>query len=212
MDEEGLAIEAALKGQWDKAISLNLKILRENPQDIEVLNRLTYAYLQKGDCRRAKTICRKVISLNPYNPIALRNFKKLKDAAGIKKNGESISPAAFLEEPGKTKIVELVNIAPKKILANLNFGQPVFLKIKRHGVEVRDSQTNYLGVLPDDLSFRLKKLINEGNDYTACIKGLSPQLLVLIKETKRAGRLQDQPSFPSKLQSFPPSLTPDEDW
>jgi len=205
MNDENLAITAALKGNWDEAIALNLKILEENPENIEVLNRLAHAYIQKGDWQRAKATCRNILSLNPYNPIALRNLKKLKEFSRVRRNGvSSVSPTAFLEEPGKTRVIELVNVACKKTLSALSCGQRVFLKVRRHTIEARDEEKNYLGALPDDVAFRLIKFIKLGNTYEGYIKRLSPHLMVLIKETKRCDRLKNQPSFPVRAE---PSLS-----
>ena len=73
------AIQTALIGDWKNAISLNKKLLDENPQDIDTLNRLGLAYAISGKAKDAKTTYQKVLDIDPLNPIALKNAKRLKD-------------------------------------------------------------------------------------------------------------------------------------
>jgi len=116
-------------------------------------------------------------------------FCAVKDEAGAQLLGR--------QETGKTKIISLVNTAQPKIIALLTTGQPVVISIKRSKIFVQDQNTQYLGVLPDDIGKRLIKLIKGGNTYTACIKSATEHnVCVFIKETKRTSKYKNQPSFP----------------
>lgn len=201
------AIQAMLLGEWQDATSLNKALLHENPNDIDALNRLAYAFTILGRIKDAKSTYRKVLKLDILNQIAIRNIKKITEL-GPRKIAKSTSSIKyvnniFLEETGKTKIISLVNTAQPKTIALLTTGQPVVIAIKRSKIFIQDQNKQYLGVLPDDIGRRLIRLIKGGNAYTACIKSATEHnVSVFIKETKRAGRYKNQPSF---LQS------PDQD-
>jgi Flp pilus assembly protein TadD len=72
------AIQTALIGDWQRAIDLNQLILQEDPDDIDTLNRLAFAFLSLGNPNDAKTLYEKVLTLDMQNPIATRNLKRQK--------------------------------------------------------------------------------------------------------------------------------------
>ncbi len=194
------AIKKALEGNWEEAINLNKKLLSENPNDIETLNRLALAYMVVGKVEKAKTIYQKVFKLDPLNPIAIKNLKCLKEK--ISKPKTKNGPFNFqinnnfLEETGKTKVIELINIAPPKIIQLLHIGQCVFLCIKRLKIFVLDENKQYIGVLPDDIGKRLIRFIKNGNKYEAYIMCANAhKVIIFIKEVKRATKFKDHPSF-----------------
>ena len=195
------AIQAALAQSWDVAIRINTILLKQNKENVNVLNRLGFAYLQLGQITTAKKTFQKVIKLDAYNQIAIKNVKKLtlvrqKDLEKVSLSQRS--PMMFLEEPGKTKIVECVNTATLQALACACPGDEVLLKTKKHAVEVRTSNAIYLGALPDDIAFRLIKFISGGNTYSVHIKSVGKNSLVLfIRELTRGKRFTNQPSFVS---------------
>ncbi len=196
------AIDAALAQNWKEAIHLNTAILKDDENNLDALNRLAYAYLKTGQPTKAKRMYQQVLKLDPYNQIAQ---KYNKSAGNIKRKNINvqtthISPILFLEEPGKTKIVQCVNPAPIQILSTLSPGQEVMLKAKNHCVEIRNEENRYLAALPDDLSFKLIKLLGAGNTYQTIIKGVSKNTLtVLIRELTRGKKFAHQPSFISAL-------------
>lgn len=193
------AILIALRQEWKEAIRINLQIIKEEKTNVDAHNRLGYAYMKNGQPIKSKEIFTKVLLLDPYNQIANKNLKKI----SLMKKGvinisscEDISPLLFLEEPGKTKIVDCINTAPMNALSILTCGQKIQLVTKKHSIEIRDSQNKYIGALPDDIAFRLIKLINAGNEYAVFVKGVSKNCVsVFIRETKRGKKLINQPSF-----------------
>ena len=193
------AIQAMLLGDWKNATSLNRTLLKDNPNDIDTLNRLAYAFTILGRIKDAKSTYRKVLKLDTLNQIAIRNIKKLTDLDPrqiAKSTSIKYVNNMFLEETGKTKIIFLVNTAQPKIIALLTTGQPVVIAIKRGKIFIQDQNKQYLGVLPDDIGRRLIKLIKGGNVYNAYIKSANQHnVSVFIKEVKRASRFKDQPSF-----------------
>lgn len=195
------AIAAALAQDWKEAVRVNLAILKRDTSDIEALCRLAFAYLKTGQLLAAKRTYQKVLGLDKYNQIATKNLKKM---TTLKKkdmtSGASsyMSPMIFLEEPGKTKIVECVHVAPSHVLSTLSAGQEVFLKPKHHGIDVRTSNRTYVAALPDDMSFKLHKMIAGGNTYQAIVKGVDKKSVkVMLRELKRGKRFASQPSFTS---------------
>lgn len=192
------AIQTALTGDFKNAISLNKTLLQENPNDIDALNRLALAYMLTGKLLDAKKTYQKVLDMDSLNTIALRNLKRLKEK-GVKievLTGISHINNNFLEQTGKTKIVELVNLAQPSVLQVLRTGQDVTLSVKRLKIFVLVGEKQYIGVFPDDIGKRLIKFMKSGNQYQAYIKSADPRhAVVFIKEIKRATRYKDQPSF-----------------
>lgn len=205
-----VAINAALTHNWKEAIRINALTLKENKNDIATLNRLGYAYAQYGKRTLAKSTFERVLALDPYNQIAL---KHLKNSSSVKKktapNGLTphISPLSFLEEPGVTKIVSLVNLAPAQTIGGLFPGTDLMLKPRSHCVEVRVSPNTYVGALPDDISFKLIKLIASGNRYQAIVKGVAKKTLtIMLRETARGKKFAEQPSFTAPRVVIAPTL------
>ena len=198
MIEKTAAIEATLKGNWDDAIVFNLQLLKENPRDIETLNRLAFAYAAAGRVKEAKATYQQVLKLDEINSIALKNLKRLGDipAKNAQTSNFLINNSMFLEEVGKTKLVSLVNAAPSKTLRSLQVGQPLELVIKRLKIFVLDQNKQFIGMLPDNISRRLIKFMNGGNKYDAYVRAVEEHTVtVFVKEIKRVARYKDQPSF-----------------
>lgn len=193
------AIAAALSYNWKEAIHINTLLIKENKNDIASLNRLGYAYAQNGQKTLAKATLEKVLKLDAYNQIALKHVKNL---GSIKKKTiqtpilNHVSPLSFLEEPGVTKIIACVNLAPAQTLNTLNPGMEVTLKPRNHCVEIRIAPNTYVAALPDDISFKLLRLIASGNQYQALVKGVAKKSLILIiREISRGKKFANQPSF-----------------
>lgn len=197
------AIQTALKGNWEEAINLNKSLVQEDPSDIDALNRLALAYTIVGKIKEAKSSYQKVLVIDSLNAIATRNLKKLKERGEQGTNGNAIKTInnKFLEEPGKTKVVELVNIAQPKITENLSIGQSLNLSIKRLKIFISEDK-QYIGVLPDDIARRLIKFIKGGCSYEAYVKSANAhKVSIFIKEIKKTSRFKDQLSFNTLSES-----------
>ena len=156
-----LAITAAASLNWEEAAKINQKILKITDTSGETINRLAKAYISLGQTQKAQKFYKKALGPDPYNIIAKRNLEKITKANGNSKNkstnGHAQKPQAnlstlFLFEPGKTKIINLLNLAPPQILATVSCGDEVSLNPKKHSVAVTGSDGVYLGALPDDLA------------------------------------------------------------
>ena len=211
---KSFAIEAALTCDWIEASKINQKIVQLAQNDVEALNRLARAQACCNQANKALKTYKKVLDLDPYNIIAKKNFEKLSriekfesstnshSNSGIRTNGQTNQTATssqklsdiFLFEPGKTKILSLLNLAPPFVLARLSCGDKVEFNLKRHGVT--DNEGTYLGALPDDLAHRLLYYIDGGNKYEIYVKyATTKSLNVFIREVARSPKFVNQPSF-----------------
>ncbi|HJX59513.1 MAG TPA: tetratricopeptide repeat protein [Patescibacteria group bacterium] len=205
------AVSAALDANWTEAVKLNKEILRQTPSDIDALNRLSRALAESGKLKEAKRIAEKVLKLDAFNSIATKALSKWK---GLRK-GESVGsgtnePDAFLEEPGKTKMLSLLHLGDSRIVAKLDAGDEVKFTPHSHRVSVITLDGKYIGRLPDDISARLRKLMSLGNEYKVLVKSSEPSdVKVFIREIKKAEGLSDSPSFSAEKIDYV-SFTPPE--
>lgn len=205
------AISFALEGKWEEATKANLDTLKESPEDIDSLNRLARAYAECGKIGKAKETTQKVLKLDPVNPIAKRCHDKWQAGViGEKHASTGANGEAFLEEPGKTKLITLLNPGDEKVLAALNSGDNVILTTHTHKVSVVTEDGKYLGRLPDDLAARLKNLIKNGNKYQILIKSIGTHdITVFARETERGKDAGGMSSFPTEKIEYV-SFTPPE--
>lgn len=206
------AIKAALTGNWSEAKSLNQEILKENPRDIDALNRLAHAEEELGAKTAAIKTYKKVLAHDPYNKIAQRALGRLEKPGRLqKKKGEKGVETTFIEEPGKTRTVSLIHLGADQVLSNLDAGQSVQLVSRSRRVSVQTEEGKYIGRLPDDLSRRIINLARAGNEYKALVRSVTDnQVKVFIKEVKRAPQLSDIPTFPQTEKAEYISFTPPE--
>ncbi|MEK7188627.1 MAG: hypothetical protein AAB685_02120 [Patescibacteria group bacterium] len=195
------AIGFALAGKWNEAVSINKKILKSNSKDLDALNRLAHAYSELGDIIKAKKISKSVIKIDSLNTIAIKSLNKWRVT---KSNSNFLGEETrmvhdFLEEPGKTKIVGLIRLGDKTLIASIDPGNEVALVCHPHKVSVTLASGKYIGSLPDDLANKLKKLVKGGNIYQTLVKSVEPdKVTVFIKEISRAEKFKDIPSFSLK--------------
>jgi len=193
---QALAIAAAKSGNWPSAVELNQQILAMAPQDISALNRLGMAYLQTGASKEAKQAFSQVLEIDKTNSIAKKQLER------IKSNNTPPTPSFnknyFIEEPGKTKIVELHRLSGKQVLDSLSVGVACALKLKNRYISVETTDGTYIGALPEDISFRLTKLIQSGNTYHCSVHSCTNnQCSVYLKELTRSEKNKDVHSFPT---------------
>lgn len=204
------AVQHALNGNWHEAAALNKQIVKDNKNDTEALNRLAKAYFQLGKTKKAISISKKVLKIDPFNSIATKCIDKWKttDKKNIKL--DKASARLFIEEPGKTKIVSLINLGAPKLRSSLDCGEEVNLNISGHKISVTTSDGKYLGKLPDDVGVKLKKLITLGNEYKVLVKTLDTnEVKVIIREIKTSPMLTNTPSFTAEKINYI-SFTPPE--
>lgn len=200
-----LAIDAALSNQWEEALKLNKKIIKNDPGNVDALARLARVFMEFGRFNLAKKYYTEVTKIEPYNPIALKNLKIIKSfkPSGCERtNGTNhldctkLSPSLFLQEPGKTKIVNLLKVAEPQKLSQIYCGMKLEIMVKNRRITLISANGDYLGVLPDDINHHLLRLIKGGNKYGLYVRAIKINgLSILIKETHRSKRFKNQPSF-----------------
>ena len=189
------AIKAALSGDWESAVEYNLEILSTNPQNITALNRLGRAYTELGQKDAAKDSYEQVLKIDKYDSIASKNLKLLphqkNNLAAV-----ALSDEDFIELPGITKSTLLIKVASRDILLSLACKQRLELVPRTRLVAILTDDKTCIGCLPDDLSLKLKELMQNGYTYTACLKGASDNTAtIFIRETKRPKKSSASPSF-----------------
>lgn len=179
-----LAINAALCCDWKDAILHNLKILKLDNENIDALNRIARAYAESGEIAKAKKATLQVLKLDPNNHIAkkcLLRWKTLKKVDGSRPN-VALYHSAFIEEPRKTKIVNLINLGDAKNIASLDCGDAVKLVSHSHRVSIMTTDDKYIGRFSDDLAAKFIRLIKTGNSYETFIKSAdNTQVRVFIQ-------------------------------
>lgn len=200
------AIDEALSGKWEDAIKTNKAILKLAPNDTDAYLALGFAFFQKKEYSKAKSYYKKALQLEPGNQIAHNNIEKIRilqkrGNVKHKKKTSSISADEFINIPGKTKVVELVNLGQADVLAKIETGEKVYPKIKKRRIELRTSSNEYIGVLPDDISKRLIYLIKEGSEYDMYVKSaIKNSVELFIIERKKGPKVKNIISFPPNIQ------------
>ena len=212
------AVLKALSGEWGEALKINLQIIKKDPQNknnftVDALNRAAKACARLGYLEKAKKFSREVLVMDPMNSIAgkaLEKWEGLESTENI--DGHASLPPAhhFLEEPGKTKIVPLLNLGDQRLIAQIDSGCEVKLSAHSHKVSIITLDGKYVGRLPDDLAAHLKRLIELGNCYKVLVKSVDKsEVKVFIKELIRSDAVKYVTSFPLERTNYV-SFTPPE--
>jgi tetratricopeptide (TPR) repeat protein len=202
---EKQAVEEALNLNWKQAIKLNLKIIKIDKKNLDAYLRLAFACLQLNKIEEAQRYYKKVLKIQPNNNTALENLNRIKilmtkKQKKITEKPINLDPNLFLDIPGRTKSIALVDLGQKNTLAQLSVGEKVKLKIRRRRVEIRTQQNDYIGHLPDDLSKRLLILIKSGSEFSGYIKEAAlNRVVVFLKEEKRGKKVAKYFPFPINL-------------
>lgn len=198
MNLSQLAIQRALENNWQEAVDLNQQILADKPNNIDALNRLAQAYIQIGNCQNAKTCLELIFEIDPQNPIAKRNLQKINH---FKKNNvlncqcNSIRNFSFIEEPGKSKTISLIQVGENNILISLQSCSELDMQVKSKTISYY-YQKHYVGRLPDDVARRLIWLIERNNRYKSYLKSIEKNhVRIFIKEIKCSPKNKNYNSF-----------------
>lgn len=203
------AISAALSSNWEEALKINQQIIEVDPKNVDVLNRMGRAYFELGDLAESKKYFENSLKNDPYNQIAAKFLKRIETfkKTGVKLESYTnkqnlpmpntrVTSDFFIEEPGKSKLVNLLKVAEPHKLSLLSPGEIVNLVVKNRGITITDQSNKYLGVVPDDLSHLLIRLIHGGNKYQASIRTIrTNSITILVREAFRSARFKNQPSF-----------------
>src|SRR4030042_369142 len=206
------AISLAMQSRWQEAVTVNQGIIELFPTDIDAYNRLGRAFMELGEFAKAKEAYTRALELDSYNSIAQKNLQRLSllpDAqVKVKEERREVSPDLFIGEMGKAGVVNLQNLAPRELLARMTAGNQVHLKVKRQQLVVENEQGEYLGLVEPPHGFRLARLIDVGNKYTAAIVNIdNDSARIIIREVFQHPSQIGRPSFPVKaVEGFQPHV------
>lgn len=189
------AISSAKMSDWSSAIQANQEIIDLEPENVGALNRLGFCFLQVNEKKKAKHAYQKVLEIEKLNTVA-KKYLDIIDKDITFKSNTSRSYHDFVEEPGKTKIVQLDRLCEACTLEQLSVATQCSLKPKGRYVTVIGPEGEYIGSLPEDISVHLSQLIKTGNEYDCVIRSVNKNTCsVFIKEKKRSLENQFTPSF-----------------
>jgi hypothetical protein len=207
----GEARQAALEGEWHRAIELNQGLIDRTPRDADAYNRLGRALIELGRLSAAYDAYSGALKIDPANMIARRNLQRLEllrrghtgedQAADLEEAKPTIPKTnAFIEEVGKTWVDELVNPASIEELAEVPSGEHLLLVVEGQRLVVTRQNGQRLGEIEAKTAERLLELINGGNRYEVYALGLSSNgVRVIIREVYKAPNLANRVSFPRQI-------------
>jgi len=206
------AISLAMQSRWQEAVTVNQSILELFPTDIDAYNRLGRAFMELGEFAKAKEAYSRGLELDPNNAIAQKNLQRLSllpaSKVKVKEERREVAPDLFIGEMGKAGVVNLQNLAPGEVLARMAAGNQVYLKVRGQRLIIENEQGEYLGLVEPPHGFRLARLIEGGNKYTAAIVNIDNDTArVIIREVFQHPSQIGRPSFPVKaVEGFQPHV------
>ncbi len=195
------AVELALKGQWQEAVAANRKILQKYPDDVETCNRLGRALTETGEYAEARKTFEQTLALDPFNMIAKKNLSRLSLMAKrpAKVDAKKVVADIFVEESGKAKVVKLVGLAAREVVAKMAPGDEVLPYVEGERLLVQNKEGEYLGEVEPKYGARLAKLSKLGNRYIAAMHSLGDkETKVIVREVYQHPSQAGRPSFPLK--------------
>ena len=195
------AIQLALEGKWEEAVTLNRSILAAHPTDVDAWNRQGKALNELGRYREAYESYGKSIGFDPINTIAKRNIERLSALQEVEqaKGVDGTSKAAqdlFIEEVGKSGVTT-IEATSREMLAALTAGDEVYLEPAESIINVNNAQGETIGTIEPKLGLRLLRLIDGGNRYAAAVKSVAEIDAELIIKEIYKDPSQTRMSFPA---------------
>ncbi|MCD6452863.1 MAG: tetratricopeptide repeat protein [Dehalococcoidales bacterium] len=196
------AIALMMQGRWRAAVAVNQSLVEGFPTDVSAYNRLGRAYMELGEFAHAEEAYRQALEVDPYNTIARKNLDRLahlKDTMTAPGGDSRLVPQHFIEETGKTGVVELDHLAPPEVVAKMVAGDRVCLKTEGAALIVENGRGEYLGRVDPRYGQRLARLIKGGNQYTAVVvSSTEAAMTIIIREVYQSPGQRGQRSFPVK--------------
>ncbi|MBJ7595090.1 MAG: tetratricopeptide repeat protein [Candidatus Dormibacteraeota bacterium] len=196
------AIAAALESRWADAVAVNEALIERHGADEETHNRLGKAKSELGDLSEALQSYQSSLELNPLNPIAQKQVRRIGALLEARARPAAASGAIdvdlFSEEPGKSARTTLtpprggnavgVAVAPGDTVELIPSGTQLLAATSR-GVA--------LGAVESKLSHRLRPLMETGNRYSAAVARVEEERIELIvREIFQAPENSRKSSFP----------------
>lgn len=203
------AVNMAMQSRWPEAAELNRQLVDEYPKEVEAHNRLGRALLELGRFEEAREAYNHALRLEPMNTIAQKNVQRLDTlmaeaaAVPVVPTTGPVDPALFIAETGRSVVTMLVEPAAPEVLATVDAGDPVELRVEDNTALVLSVKGDPLGKVEPRLRQRLIRLTKMGNQYGAVVTGVDEQSVrIIIRETHRDPSMGDRPSFPTTGETF----------
>ncbi len=200
------AVGLALQGQWQEAVAANRSILERFPDDVETCNRLGRALTETGEYAEARKAYERALGLDAFNSIAKKNLNRLSlmgkraaKASARKASARKVVADIFVEETGRARVVKLVSLAAKEVVAKMAPGEEVTPYPEGQRLLVKNKEGDCLGEVEPKYGARLAKLAKAGNRYIAAVHSLSDkEMKVIVREIYQHPSQAGRPSFPLK--------------
>jgi len=205
------AVGLALQGQWREAVAANRSILERFPDDVETCNRLGRALMEIGELAEARKAYERTLELDGFNSIAKKNLSRLslmgkraakaspRKAGARKADVHKVVADIFVEETGRAKVVKLVGLAAKEVVAKMAPGEEVTSYVEGQRLLVKNKEGDCLGEVEPKYGARLAKLSKGGNRYIAAVHSLGDkEMKVIVREIYQHPSQAGRPSFPLK--------------
>jgi len=201
------AVTFAMQSRWGEAAELNRQLIDVYPKDVEAHNRLGKALMELQNYDDAREAYNHTLRIDPTNGIAQKNLQRLdklmEESIPQDVQTAPVDPSVFIEETGRTTTTSLVELAPAEVLAKMNAGDTVELRVEGTRVFVYNGAGDLLGRLEPKIRQRLIRLISNGNQYSAVVTSVDDGALrVIIRETYRDPSMGNRPSFPTSGDAF----------
>lgn len=185
------AVRVALEGKWQEAIEINLKILENEPNNIDSLNRLGRAYLQLSNFSKAKKIFKDVLDLDPVNQIAQKNYALAKDHIIIKIQ-DVPDAKRFVKEPGTTTECAFTLSSRNSSANDFYPGESLELKFTRKEIQLYKGE-RLLATTESDIADKLCEVKKQHGVLTVnFLAGKDKNIRVLIHSSIPAFKAERQ--------------------
>ena len=122
--------------RWEDAAATNRELLEHRSRDdLSALNRLGKALSELGQYAEAKRAYADALEVDPTNNIAQARISSASRRGWARSRrreygraAERIDPRLFIEETGKTGFTDLVDVAPRDVIASVSAGDQVYLE------------------------------------------------------------------------------------
>lgn len=184
------AVQQALESRWADALATNQTLMEKYGADEDTHNRVGKALTELGRLPEALEAYSASLTLNPLNPIAQKNVRKL---AALLESKETVAAAAqpidveaFTEEPGKSALTVLTPPA-QQVSVSVAPGDVVELQPDNDQLRAQTGRGVPLGEVDTKIARRLLPLMASGNRYSAAVARVDDHgIEIIIRETHQA--------------------------
>lgn len=191
------AIKAAINGNWNEAIRLNIELIDSGDQSVAVYNRLGKAYSEVSDWPNAIKSFEQAIKIDPVNSVAEKGLynAKLNKRAGV---STSSTKDTVMKDMNNSKIIE---VSSSKLELNeeytLEYAKSSFyFLIDTSGKKLRRISRKSLGLKRSAKPKKLEARVVEVQDNIAKIK------LIAKSPVFSSEKAQTDPSLDIKRSSI----------